>query len=240
MAVRIRVNPAQAEKLARMLPLPQPLLAVKRSVANGWVVGPCQRRQPPKAVAEGQRLRGPTTQPHSATVVDGWCSRGFHASATSDASGMRGADPRCRCDIAMNPRRLCGPGCRGRCASTARSAPHSPPGMPGAGSRGSWPSGPPTSRCSRPGDRCVGRLWYIGGQYGVRSFRIGIVDALWSEGQAPGGSEPRMSPCVLRVLRTAVWSTVLPGSAAPVGWSRPRTPWRLPARCNRTGAARLA
>ncbi|MGO9237900.1 MAG: hypothetical protein ACLP4V_28855 [Methylocella sp.] len=37
---------------------------------KGWVVGPCQCRQPPQAVAEGQHLQGPTTQAQSATEVD--------------------------------------------------------------------------------------------------------------------------------------------------------------------------
>jgi hypothetical protein len=55
MAVEIRLNPAPAEMLARNLPLPQPVLAVVRSIADGGMVGPCQRRQPPQAVAEGQR-----------------------------------------------------------------------------------------------------------------------------------------------------------------------------------------
>jgi hypothetical protein len=51
MAVRIRVNPAQGEKLAQDLPSIY-------SLQWGWVANPCQRRQPPKAGAEGQRLQG--------------------------------------------------------------------------------------------------------------------------------------------------------------------------------------
>ena len=51
MAVRIRVNMAVGEKLARKLPLGHHGRRAGRQA-------PCQRRQPPKAVAEGQRLQG--------------------------------------------------------------------------------------------------------------------------------------------------------------------------------------
>ena len=58
-AARIRVNPAASEKLAYpLLRERQPVLGVVRSGANDCRTALCQRRKPPKAVAEGQRLQG--------------------------------------------------------------------------------------------------------------------------------------------------------------------------------------
>jgi hypothetical protein len=69
-AVRIRVIPAAAEKLAcRLLYERQSVLAVVRSEANDCLPAPCQRRKPPKAVAEGQRLQGAGRQ--SPSMIEG-------------------------------------------------------------------------------------------------------------------------------------------------------------------------
>ena len=50
----------------------QPLLAIFRSDANGCSVALCQRRQPPKAGAVGQRLQRVTGQPSLTIKSDGW------------------------------------------------------------------------------------------------------------------------------------------------------------------------
>ena len=50
----------------------QPLLAIYRSDANGCPVALCQRRQPPKAGAVGQRLQRVAGQPSLAIKSDGW------------------------------------------------------------------------------------------------------------------------------------------------------------------------
>ena len=62
-----------AENLARDLPhCDQPLLAIFRSDANGCSVALCQRRQPPKAGAVGQRLQRVAGQPSLTIKSDGW------------------------------------------------------------------------------------------------------------------------------------------------------------------------
>jgi hypothetical protein len=50
----------------------QPLLAIFRSNANGCSVALCQRRQPPKAGAVGQRLQRVAGQPSLTIKSDGW------------------------------------------------------------------------------------------------------------------------------------------------------------------------
>ena len=50
----------------------QPLLAIYRSDANGCPVALCQRRQPPKAGAVGQRLQRVAGQPSLTIKSDGW------------------------------------------------------------------------------------------------------------------------------------------------------------------------
>src|SRR6516162_9262386 len=50
----------------------QPLLTIVRSDANGCSVALCQRRQPPKAGAAGQRLQRVAGQPSLTIKSDGW------------------------------------------------------------------------------------------------------------------------------------------------------------------------
>jgi hypothetical protein len=50
----------------------QPLLAIYRSDANGCPVALCQRRQPPKAGAVGQRLQRVAGQSSWTIKNDGW------------------------------------------------------------------------------------------------------------------------------------------------------------------------
>jgi len=50
----------------------RPLLAIYRSDANGCPVALCQRRQPPKAGAVGQRLQRVAGQPSLTIKSDGW------------------------------------------------------------------------------------------------------------------------------------------------------------------------
>ena len=52
----------------------QPLLAISRSDANGCSVALCQRRQPPKAGAVGQRLQRVAGPPSLTIESDGWFS----------------------------------------------------------------------------------------------------------------------------------------------------------------------
>ena len=52
--------------------LDQQLLAIFRSDANGCSVALCQRRQPPKAGAVGQRLQRVSGQPSLIIKSDGW------------------------------------------------------------------------------------------------------------------------------------------------------------------------
>jgi hypothetical protein len=61
-------EPRYARRLSdKMLTaLHQPLRALNPRVLEIWVVTPCRRRQPSKAVAKGQRLQGATTQTSSA------------------------------------------------------------------------------------------------------------------------------------------------------------------------------
>jgi hypothetical protein len=56
---------AISKKLAQDLPSNQLWHA-------GWLTGPCQCRSRPLAVAEGQHLQGPVSQPQSAIEVGGW------------------------------------------------------------------------------------------------------------------------------------------------------------------------
>ena len=56
----------------RFAALDQPLLAIFRSDANGCSVALCQRRQPPKAGAVGQRLQRVAGQPSLTIKSDGW------------------------------------------------------------------------------------------------------------------------------------------------------------------------
>ena len=56
----------------RFAALDQPLLAISRSDANGCSVALCQRRQPPKAGAVGQRLQRVAGQPSLTIKSDGW------------------------------------------------------------------------------------------------------------------------------------------------------------------------
>ena len=65
----------------------QPLLAIVRSDANGCSVALCQRRQPPKAGAVGQRLQRAAGQPSLNIKSDGWFSV---AAGPTDPSGPMG------------------------------------------------------------------------------------------------------------------------------------------------------
>ena len=94
----------------------QPLLAIYRSDANGCPVALCQRRQPPKAGAVGQRLQRVAGQPSLTIKSDGWfpvtagprdpraalCEDDLD-SGTDSAPFMRGFSPPPTAETATNP-----------------------------------------------------------------------------------------------------------------------------------------
>ena len=70
--VNPRINGDDRKAGTRFAACDQPLLAIYRSDANGCPVALCQRRQPPKAGAVGQRLQRVAGQPSLTIKSDGW------------------------------------------------------------------------------------------------------------------------------------------------------------------------
>ena len=70
--VNPRINGDDRKAGTRLAACDQPLPAIYRSDANGCPVALCQRRQPPKAGAVGQRLQRVAGQPSLTIKSDGW------------------------------------------------------------------------------------------------------------------------------------------------------------------------